>query len=310
MNKGILLAAGLLAAATAVGADDYPVKELAAPDKAAIDQAIPAKAPAKPKKARQVLIVHITRRDGKPISGHPSVPYGNYALIEMGKRTGAYHAVVNNDESVFRPENLKAYDAIIFNNTVGVLFDDPALRQSLLDFVKSGKGFVGFHGGSAATFVQYPVYDQFPEFGVMVGGYEDGGHPWTPADTTSVKIDDTRSPLTAMFAGPFQVHDETFQLREPVLRDRLHVLLSIDTSKMEMGGRHRILKQRQPDMDFPISWVKTYGKGRVFASTMGHAPEVFQNAAVLQHFLAGVQFALGDLKADDTPSLNSRNSSK
>ena len=55
------------------------------------------------------------------------------------------------------------------------------------------------------------------------------------------------------------------------------MLLSIDTPKMEMGGRHRILKQRQQDMDFPISWIKTYGKGRVFASTMGHAPEVFQN---------------------------------
>ena len=47
MNKGILLAAGLLAAATAVGADDYPVKELPAEDKTAIDQAIPAKAAAK-----------------------------------------------------------------------------------------------------------------------------------------------------------------------------------------------------------------------------------------------------------------------
>ena len=165
MNKGILWTAGLLAAAAAIAADDYPVKELSAADKAAIDQAIPAKAPARPKKDRKVLIVHITRRAGKPISGHPSVPFGNYALIEMGKRTGAYQAVVNNDESVFRRENLKAYDAIIFNNTVGVLFDDQALRQSLLDFVKSGKGFVGFHGGSGATYVQYPAYDQFPEFG-------------------------------------------------------------------------------------------------------------------------------------------------
>jgi hypothetical protein len=167
MNKGILLAAGLLAAATGVGADDYPVKDLPAADKTAIDQAIPAKAPAKPKKIRQVLIVHITRRAGQPIPGHPSVPYVNYALIEMGKRTGAYQAVVNNDESVFRRENLKAYDAIIFNNTVGVLFD--VGTASSPSICKGGRLWAST--GSAAAFVQ-PTYDQFHEFGAMVGGYE------------------------------------------------------------------------------------------------------------------------------------------
>src|ERR1019366_3054931 len=103
------------------------------------------------------------------------------------------------------------YDLIVFNNTEGVLFEDPVLRQSLLDFVKNGKGFVAFHAGGGATFVQYPVYDQFPEFGVMVGGYEDGGHPWGPADTTYVKIDDPRSPLTSIFQGPFQMREQTFQ---------------------------------------------------------------------------------------------------
>ena len=73
----------------------------------------------------------------------------------MGQKTGAFEITIGNDESAFTPENLKQYDAILFNNTLGVLFDDPALRQSLLDFVKSGKGFIGFHA-AAATFVQYP----------------------------------------------------------------------------------------------------------------------------------------------------------
>lgn len=301
MNRGRILAFAL-AGAAAMWAADYPVKELTAGEKSAIDQAIPAKAAAKPAKARKVLIVHITRRNGKPIDGHPSVPFANYALIEMGKRTGAYKAVVNNDESVFRPESLAAYDLILFNNTVGVLFDDAALKQSLVDFVKNGKGFVAFHAGGGATFVQYPVYDQFPEFGVMVGGYEDGGHPWEPNDTTYVKIDDPKSPLTSMFKGSFPIHDETFQFREPTLRDRLHVLISIDAPRMEMGPKHRILKQRQQDLDFPISWVKPYGKGRVFYSTTGHNPDAFKDPVLLQHYLAGIQFALGDLKADMSPS--------
>jgi type 1 glutamine amidotransferase len=283
-------------------AAEYPVKELSTAEKDAIDRALPSKPSAKPRKPRKALIVHITKRNGNPIRGHASIAHGNYALVEMGRKTGAYEAVINNEESAFRPENLRYFDVIIFNNTVGVLFDDPELRQSLLDFVKNGKGFVGIHAGGGATFVQHPVYDQFPEFGVMVGGYEDGGHPWLPKDVTHVKIDDPKSPLTAMFHGPFQVHEETYQFREPTLRDRLHVLISVDVSKMDMAPNRRILKQRQTDMDFPLSWIKPYGKGRVFYTATGHDPALFSNPAMLEHYLAGIQFALGDLDADMTPS--------
>jgi type 1 glutamine amidotransferase len=298
MRKAICII--LLCAVTGF-ADYVPLRELTPAEQDAINKALPQSAPAKPKKPRKVLVVHITKRNGQPSGGHQSIKFGNYFLEQVGKRTGAFEVTVNNDESVFRAENLKAYDAIVFNNTVGVLFEDPVLRQNLLDFVKSGKGFVGFHA-AGATFVQYPEYGQFPEYGVMLGGYEDGGHPWSPKDTTYVKVDDTGSPLTAMFDGPFTVHDEAFQFREPMLRDRLHVLLSIDVSKMDTGPKRRILKQRQEDMDFPVSWIKTYGKGRVFYTTMGHNPEAFTQPALLKHFLAGVQFALGDLSADTTPS--------
>src|ERR1043165_8882604 len=299
MKTGSLLGVALLAA-VAVWSADYPIRELTAEQKAAIDQALPEKAPAKPGKVRKVLVTHIAKRDGKPVSGHGSLSYGNYALVEMGKKTGSYQAVIDNDESAFRPENLAAYDAIIFNNTLGVLFDDPALRQSLLDFVKNGKGFAAIHCGGGATFVQHPVYDQFPEFGEMVGGYEDGGHPWLPNEITHVKIEDPRSPLTAMFKGPFEIHEETYQFREPSLRDRLHVLMSIDVSRMPTG--RKILKQRQEDLDFPVSWTKAYGKGRVFYTMTGHSPEAFKNPLLLQHYLAGIQFVLGDVKADMTPS--------
>jgi type 1 glutamine amidotransferase len=281
-------------------AQDYQLKELTDAEKAAIDTAVPSKASAKPVKARKVLIVHINKRDGKRFRGHPSIPYGNHALTQTGKRTGAYEATIANEEATFRPENLSAYDAIIFNNTVGVLFEDPELRKSLLAFVRTGKGFVAIHAGGAATFVQHPVYDQFPEFGEMVGGYEDGGHAWPPTDVTHVKIDDPKSPLTAMFKGPFQIQDEIYQFREPTLRDRLHVLISVDTPKM--GPPRRILKQRQQDMDFPLSWIKPYGKGRVFYTAIGHEPSLFHNPAMLQHYLAGIQFAIGDLRADMKPS--------
>ncbi|MEA3365531.1 MAG: HEAT repeat domain-containing protein, partial [Candidatus Hydrogenedentes bacterium] len=59
---------------------------------------------------------------------------------------------------------------------------------------------------------------------------------------------------------------------------------------------------RRDDDDFAVSWVRTYGEGRVFYCSLGHRHEIFWNPAILQHYLDGIQFALGDLAADTTPS--------
>jgi type 1 glutamine amidotransferase len=223
---------------------------------------------------------------------------GNYAIQQMGKATGAYQAVFNDDIEMFRPANIEQFDAICFNNTLGVLFDDPELRASLLGFVERGKGFVGIHD-AIATFVQYPKYDQWPEFGRMIGGTENGGHPWN-GEVMTMKVEDPGNPINAAFGGQdFQIADQAFQLQEPVLRDRMHVLLRIDAEKT--GPARRILAVRKQDMDFPMSWIRRQGKGRVFYTGLGHGPDVFWNAQLLEHLLAGIQYALGDLAADDAP---------
>ena len=109
-----------------------------------------------------------------------------------------------------------------------------------------------------------------------------------------------QEPINAAFGGKdFQIADQAFQLQEPVLRDRMHVLLRIDAEKT--GPARRILPVRKQDMDFPMSWIRRQGKGRVFYSGLGHGPDVFSNPQMLQHLLAGIQYALGDLAADDAP---------
>ena len=49
-------------------------------------------------------------------------------------------------------------------------------------------------------------------------------------------------------------------------------------------------------------WIKRCGDGRVFYCSLGHRKEIYWNKAVLAHYLAGIQWALGDLPADETPS--------
>jgi len=220
---------------------------------------------------------------------HASIPYGEAALRIMGEKTGAYQAIISEDPDMFKPQTLREFDAVCFNNSTGELFGDPALKQSLMDFVKSGKGVVGIH---AATDCFY----NWPEFGEMMGGYFDG-HPWH--EKVGIKVDDPDHPVTAAFGGkPFNITDEIYQLRMPYSRHNLRVLLSLDTDKTDMSkkGIHRT------DGDFAVSWVRSYGKGRVFYCSLGHRNEIFWNPTVLRHYLDGIQFAMGDLPADTTPS--------
>jgi len=282
------------------GAQNQP--QLTPEEKQRIESAIPRSAPARPKHKRKLLVVTLNIWDGSERRGHTSIPFGDMAIQRMGERTGAYEATFSNEISMFRPENLKHFDAICFNNTVGVLFEDPDLRESLLSFVREGKGFIGFHA-AGATFVQYPKYDQFPPFGDMLGGYENGGHPWGPKDVITLKVEDPASPVNAAFNGKsFEISDEVFQFQAPYSREKLHILLSIDTDRTDMNPKRHFLPERAKDHDFGMSWIRRYGKGRVFYSSLGHNPEIWSNAPVLNHFLAGIQYSLGDLKADDRPT--------
>ena len=284
----------------------YHAQQLQPDHRQQVDDAIPRAAPAKPKKPRRLLVMNLSVRDGKPFrsTSTSAVPVANYAIQQLGKVTGAFEAVFSDDIEMFRPAAISQFDALCFNNTVGVLFDDAELRKSLLDFVDRGKGFVGIHD-AIATFVQWPVYDQWPEFGRMLGGTENGGHPWN-GEAMTMRVEDPGNPINAAFGGKdFEIADQAFQLQEPVFRDRLHVLLSIDPATSSKTNR-RILPARVKDMDFPMSWIRRQGQGRVFYLGLGHSAPVYWNPALLRHMLAGIQYALGDLEADDTPDAGRR----
>ena len=147
-------------------------------------------------------------------------------------------------------------------------------------------------------------YSQLSEFGEMVGGYQEtGGHPWGPRDTITIRIEDPANPVNAAFNGQeFTAQDEVYQLADHYSRDKLRVLLSINTDKSDFENeKRRFWPARKADKDFPMSFIKPYGKGRVFNTIFGHNPAAFSTPALLKHFLAGIRSAIGDLKADDSP---------
>lgn len=289
-----------------VGAGQEPLvpATLDPAQKQMVDAALPKKAPAKPKKHRVILINSLMIKDGKPFRSpsYDTIPVLDYMMEQMGKQTGAYDVVISNDIEMFRPEKIKQFDAICFCNSSGVLFDDPDLRASLLAYVNNGGGVIGIHD-AIATFVQWPKYDQWPVFGQIIGGTENGGHPWNMVPL-AMKVEDPENPINAVFKGKgdIQFTGQVFQLQEPTFRDRLHVLMSIDVSKMGTVPIVRVNQARKTDLDFPASWIHRYGKGRVYYNEMGHDSAPFWNPALLQHYLAGIQYAVGDLQVDDSPN--------
>ncbi|MHC4658346.1 MAG: ThuA domain-containing protein, partial [Planctomycetota bacterium] len=252
-----------------------------------IEDAAPAKATAAPRQARKLLVFDLCN-DYK----HSSIPYWNKTLEIMGRKTGAYVTVVSNDMSMFKKERLSQFDAVCLNNTTKLDFGNEELRKSLMDFVKGGKGLVGIHAASDN------FYD-WPEAAEMIGA-QFSGHPWTSGGTWAIKIDDPKHPLTAAFSGKgFKIKDELYRTKPPLYsRSKQRVLLSLD---MTDEATRNVKGFRPTDMDTGISWVKSYGKGRVFYSSLGHNHDVVWNPAVLQHYIDGIQFALGDLPADTTP---------
>lgn len=277
---------------------------LAIPDssKTKIEQAAPKAAQVAVQKPKKILVFNLHLNGDEVRDGHPSVPFTNYAIQHMGDKTGAYDVVFSRDTMVFQGDYIKQFDAICFNNTAGVLFDDPQMRQNLLDYVFEGGGFIGTHA-AGATFCQWPKYDYFPDFGLMLGGFESGGHPWKPHEWINLKIDDPIHPVNSVFNGKnFDVSDEVFQFTDPFSRNRLRALMSIDTSITDFDPKRRILPERLADGDITISWVKRYGRGRIFYTSLGHNTHLAWNPKVLQHYLDGIQFALGDLDAPTTPS--------
>ena len=141
----------------------------------------------------------------------------------------------------------------------------------------------------------------WPEFNKMIGGYFK--FHWVDPQLITVKIDDPKSPLTAMFHGQeFEIHDETYTYnQESFSRDNVHVLTSIDYAKMSDEDKAKEPTPRT-DHDYALSWIRREGKGRLFYEAHGHHERNYAIKPFLEHMLAGVQYAIGDLKADDSPS--------
>jgi type 1 glutamine amidotransferase len=279
VGAALAVAGGL---AGSVLAAERQLRELSEEEIRKLEEVLPEAAAVKPQRPRKVLI--FWRCEG--FFHGDAILWGNKAFELMGKKTGAYTSVASDDLAMFEPERLKEFDAVIFNNTTSLRMENEAHREALLDFVRGGKGIVGSHSATDNFY-------KWPEGAAMMGALF-AGHPWGEAP---VKLDDPTHPLVKVFEGKgFWFRDEMYRFRDPYSRERLRVLLSFDMSKLPPDAPSR------DDKDNAIAWIQEFGKGRVFYCSFGHDGRIFRDPRILRFYLDGIQYALGDLKADATPS--------
>lgn len=285
--------------------NDRPVSD---EDAAKIRQAVPQEPIVDPQQPRRLLVFSAT-------SGfrHRSIPHGKLALDVMGEQTGAYEAVISDDPANFEIEALRQFDAVALVSPTQDFFMPPKnqresfsdeewqalqnrhnrLVDNLIDFIEAGGGLVGIHAATDACYGH-------EEYGETIGGYF-WGHPWRAGNNVTIVVEDPDHAVNKPVFGDmrhFSFKEEIYQFRpEPFSRERLRILLHLDPERSDdVGGK------RREDNDYPVAWVQSVGEGRVFYSSIGHNEHIYWNPLMLKHYLAGIQFAFGDLKADTTPS--------
>jgi type 1 glutamine amidotransferase len=282
----------------------------------------------------KVLVVTVTKG-----FRHSSIPTAEKILGQLAEKSGAFtvdYARVEPSDPQFKgadgkpdkekvdaaivavlaekmsPAALKRLDAVIFANTTGDLpLPD---KQAFLDWIKSGKGFVGMHSASD-TFHPFPPYIE------MLGGEFKEHHAQVEVQP---RVEDHNCPACRHLGANWKVFDE------------IYLFKNFEASKV-----HRLLMLDQHPNDktpgeYPISWCRAYGGsasielpgngaalllqkhwprkgGRVFYTSLGHREDVWDPSwpdrknpkevaeAYQTHILHGIKWALGLERWDAKP---------
>ena len=246
---------------------------------------------------------------------HPSLAPAELAVTAWGK-TGGFDVTTRQgykedaaalDMSFLTPDYLASFDGLMLM-TNGNLPFTATQKKAIVEFVRNGKALIGTH---CATLTMY----DYPEFGEVLGGYYLRSLVPTAAVASGkvgvLKVEDPSHPATRMLGSTWPLNEEFYEFghavwdartptenvsqvgRLPILlpfsRDRVHVLLSLDTDRTDLSDLPNVAKG-----DYPQAWTRTFGRGRTFYTALGHRDDIWAHDAVFRaHVTGGIRWALG-----------------
>jgi len=223
-------------------------------------------------------------------------------LTEEGAKRGL-EVVCTKDGTVFTPENIASFDALVFYTT-GDLTQvgkdgHPAMskagKDAFLAAIEQGKGFVGIHSATDTFHTPGDRYvnqevDKLDPYIQMIGGEFIKHGKQQPA---MMRLTAPGFPGTEGLGDGFKLLDEWYTFHN--FADDLTVILSNETEGMEGEDYDRPA--------FPGTWARRHGQGRVFQTSLGHREDVWTNPVFQQVLFGGLAWAMGDVEAELTPNL-------
>jgi type 1 glutamine amidotransferase len=144
--------------------------------------------------------------------------------------------------------------------------------KDLRDAIARGVGLAGCHGGLGDSFRNDTEYQY------MVGG-QFVKHPGGQIDY-EVTISNSTDPITAG-TSDFSLKTEQYYMH---FDPNIEILATTSFS-----GQHDAWID---GVEMPVVWKKTYGKGRVFYSALGHSEDIFEIPEAWNIMTRGIEWAV------------------
>jgi type 1 glutamine amidotransferase len=199
------------------------------------------------------------------------------ALKQILDGSGRFTVEVTEHPEQCTAATFAPFDCILSNwNNFGVrsggVKEWPAqTRNDLLEFVRTGHGFVVVHSGGA-------MFRDWPEFQKLIGGtwVEGTGHGAIHA--FEVKFADSSHPITKGLA-PFTTTDELWH--RMATRPEKKILATAFSAKNHGGS----------GQDEPVAMITEFGRGRCFNLVLGHNAQAMASSGFQTLLVRGVQWA-------------------
>ncbi len=192
--------------------------------------------------------------------------------------------LVTDDPSFFTSDAMKSLKLIMLCNCNHELFADDAQREAFYSWVEKGGGLLVTHSASACE----RGSKRFRDF--LGGSFE---RHYAKHQSVPFSHADRTHPAMACMPADYVWEDDEIYLNHPDEKN-VRPLLILDWTKIDPKSRMSD-KHGCPEIGGHIlEWCKTYGKGRIYYTALGHNPKDWGKMEWQLHLLEAARWAMGE----------------
>lgn len=230
----------------------------------------------------------VVKREGDRLAHSEAILTGAFA------RHGV-ELICTKDGGMLTADNLKKFDTVLFYTSGNLLEAGtdgfPPISQEgyaqLLEWIRSGGGFIGIHAATDSNRGDEPT-----EYTKLIGAaFVSHGKQ----EVATVKVVDPSFPAMKGLPVEFRMMDEWYVHNQVNAAGNMRVLMTLETGKMEQEMYNKV-----PSM--PITWCSSYGKGRVFYTALGHREDVWEMPLLQGIILKAYEWTSGRVPGDTAPN--------